>query len=297
MCNGERRVQDWTILQNDLMRLGQQQLFFIGGAPRSGTTWLQQMLDAHPDINCRGEGLLHQHLAAPLAKIMSERRAALAAKNAGLFRHTGGFLPPSPDDDAALLRMAVLLELRRQCGGGSYKAVGEKTPENVFFFPELKALFPQAKFIGIARDPRDVLTSAWHFFRGGSDDGAAKSDFIRLALPSLESGARAMLALVEANPADCVAVTYESLLQAPAPVLSHLCRFLGVTDDGVIVADCVARTRFAVSTGGRAAGVAQDRAFLRKGVSGDWTATLTPAMNAMVLDQLGWMYPRFGWTV
>ena len=152
------------------------------------------MLDAHPDICCRGEGLLRQHLAEPLAKVMAERRAALAEKNTALFRHTGGFLPPPPGDDAVLLRMAVLLELRRQCAGGSYQAVGEKTPENVFFFPQLKALFPQAKFIGIARDPRDALTSAWYFFRSGTGGDAAKSEFIRQALPSLNLGARAMLA-------------------------------------------------------------------------------------------------------
>ena len=101
---------------------------------------------------------------------------------------------------------------------------------------------------------------------------------------------------MESDPADCVAVTYESLLRAAVPILAHLCRFLGVRDDSEIIADCVARTRFAVSTGGRAAGIAQDGAFLRKGVAGDWTATLTPAMNEMVLDQLGWMFPRFGWT-
>ena len=33
-------------------------LFFICGAIKSGTTWLQLMLDAHPDIACRGEGHL-----------------------------------------------------------------------------------------------------------------------------------------------------------------------------------------------------------------------------------------------
>ncbi len=29
-------------------------LFFICGALKSGTTWLQLMLDAHPEIACRG---------------------------------------------------------------------------------------------------------------------------------------------------------------------------------------------------------------------------------------------------
>jgi hypothetical protein len=28
---------------------------------------------------------------------------------------------------------------------------------------------------------------------------------------------------------------------------------------------------------------------------GDWRSTLTPAMNALVLRELGWMFGHFGW--
>ena len=42
-------------------------------------------------------------------------------------------------------------------------------------------------------------------------------------------------------------------------------------------------------------GVEQNGAFFRKGVVGDWPATLTPEMDAMVRDELGWMFPLFGW--
>jgi hypothetical protein len=62
-----------------------------------------------------------------------------------------------------------------------------------------------------------------------------------------------------------------------------------------VVADCVAGTAFAAQTGGRPAGVAQDGAFLRKGIAGDWHSTLTPAMNEAILSVLGWMFPHFDW--
>lgn len=296
--NASTQNRDWPALQQDLVRLAGCQLFFIGGAPRSGTTWLQRLLDSHPEICCRGEGLFQKHLAEPLDSMVAQRREALAAKNAVLFRDGEGYPLPQPEDADALLATAVLLALRRQCGGRAWRAVGEKTPENVFLFARLKRLFAGAKFIGMARDPRDVLASAWHFFHragAGEDEAAAKRALVHSAFPSLQQGARTMLALVEAFPEDCLIVTYERLHAAPAPIAARLFRFLGVSDDEAVVAECVARTSFAALSGGRAAGVAQNGAFLRKGVVGDWPSTLSPEMNAMILRELGWMFPHFGW--
>ena len=283
----------WSEQQEALARIARRQLFFIGGAPRSGTTWLQQILDAHPDVSCRGEGLFLNHLAVPLEKLIAERRTTLEAKNTGLFRHTGGFPLPTPDDAEFLAGTAILLALQAQCAGAEPAAIGEKTPENVFFFPRLLRLFPQAKFIAIARDPRDVLTSAWHFFRHGGDD-AAKTDFVRGALPSLAQGARAMIAFADGHPDITRLVTYEQLQHAPAPVVAALFRLLRVDDGLETVDSCLARTSFAAQSG-RPAGIAQDGAFHRKGVVGDWRSTLTPAMDAMVVEALGWLFERFGW--
>ena len=75
-----------------------------------------------------------------------------------------------------------------------------------------------------------------------------------------------------------------------------LFRLLGVSDDAATIATCLERTAFATATGGRPAGVEDRHAFYRKGVAGDWRATLTPEMNALVLRELGWMFPLFGWT-
>jgi hypothetical protein len=90
-------------------------------------------------------------------------------------------------------------------------------------------------------------------------------------------------------------VTYEMLRQDPEPAVAGLFRFLGLADDIRTVRDCLQRTSFAAATGGRAAGIGKDGAFLRKGVVGDWRTTLTPEMNDLVLRELGWMFPHFGW--
>jgi hypothetical protein len=291
-------VRSWSDCMTELAELAQRQLFFVGGAPRSGTTWLQQMLDCHPDVSCRGEGLFLRELVVPMERLMSERASALDAKNQKVFRDGAGYALPRADDTEFLMATAILLALRQQSEGRVCLAIGEKTPENVFFFPRLKTMFPGAKLICIVRDPRDVLTSAWHFFHqgtAGEDEVAAKMEFIRGALAPLNDGARTMMALAERYPVDCLIVTYEGLLQAPATELARLFCFLGVSHGDATVADCVARTTFARMTGGRPAGVEQSGSFFRKGVAGGWTQTLSAEMNAIILKELGWMFPHFGW--
>jgi hypothetical protein len=291
-------MRSWIEHQTDITAVAAKQLFFIGGAPRSGTTWVQQILDTHPEISCRGEGLFHKRLAEPLEALMTERRGVLEEKNTGLFGHTGGYPLPEPDDTEALAGTAILQAMHRQSAGKTCRAVGEKTPENVFFFPRLKQLFPRARLIAIARDPRDVITSAWHYFHksvAGEDEVAAKLAFIQLALPSLAQGARSVIELGTKYPADVMTITYEKLRRTPELIVSNMFRFLGVSDASAIVADCVARTSFAALTGGRPAGVEQNGSFFRKGVAGDWTSTLTPEMNAIMMRELGWTFSHFGW--
>jgi hypothetical protein len=291
-------LPSWTESLDEIAAVASKQLFFIGGAPRSGTTWVQQILDLHPEISCRGEALFHKHLAEPLEAMITGRKEALTAKNSSLFRHTGGYPLPEPDDVEFLLGTAILTSLRQQSAGKACRAIGEKTPENVFFFPRLKQLFPRAKCIAVARDPRDVLTSAWHFFHtavAGEDETEAKTAFIRMAMPSLDQGARAIIDLAARYPSDVMTVTYERLIRSPQLVVSNMFRFLSVSDSSSIVADCVARTAFAAQTGGRQAGEEQRGTFFRKGVAGDWASTLSPEMNQLVLRDLGWMFPHFGW--
>ena len=67
--------------------------------------------------------------------MVAERSIALEAKNNRVFRHLGGYPLPAPDDTEFLLGTAILLALQQQSAGKSCLAIGEKTPENVFFFP------------------------------------------------------------------------------------------------------------------------------------------------------------------
>jgi hypothetical protein len=291
-------LRHWSERQAEIADLANRQLFFVGGAPRSGTTWVQHILDGHPDISCRGEGHFLHFLAAPMGAMMQRRREELEAKNTRLFKDTGGYPLPAADDFEFLVGSAILLALQQQCAGRSCLAIGEKTPENVFYFPNLKRLFPGAKFIGVARDPRDVLTSAWHLVHKPAvqeEEEAAKTVFVRRAVASVGEFLRAMLDIRQRYPNDVTIVTYEDLQRSPTPIVAGAFRFLGVTDAPDIVARCIGQSSFTAMSGGRPPGVERSGAFFRKGIAGDWVSMLTPEMNDFVLQELGWMFPHFGW--
>ncbi len=48
------------------------QIFFIGGSQKSGTTWLQLLLNAHPQVVCQGEGHITSHFAQLLLTILDK---------------------------------------------------------------------------------------------------------------------------------------------------------------------------------------------------------------------------------
>ena len=59
---------DFRAMHGELSALFGKQLFFIGGAAKSGTTWLQVLLDAHPSVSCTGENHFVTHLFPTLRK-------------------------------------------------------------------------------------------------------------------------------------------------------------------------------------------------------------------------------------
>lgn len=122
-------------------------IVFVGGMPRSGTTLMRAMLDAHPDVRCGEEtrviprvlGMRSQWEKSPLEK----RRL----DEAGVTREV---------IDSAI--KAFILEIMAKHGPAA-SHLCNKDPFTLKSSIYLSQLFPHAKFILMVRDGRAVVHS------------------------------------------------------------------------------------------------------------------------------------------
>lgn len=121
------------------------------GSPRSGTTFLGECLEAVPELSYHYEPLLTQWLAR-------ER----------------GRLGWSPARERAVYRGTYRWLLRAH-GEGDLR-FAEKTPRNSFSVSLLAELFPDASFVHIVRDGRDVALSLLRLPWFRADGGGAGAD-------------------------------------------------------------------------------------------------------------------------
>ena len=121
-------------------------LVFVGGSARSGTTLVQNMLDSHPSI-LGGPEFLHLPEFVKLRNNMQENV-------------TRGWIDQicSNADVDTRFRMLILDFLMPFAERHQAKFLSEKTPENVLVFPELVELLPKAR-IGSSRSARQTLNS------------------------------------------------------------------------------------------------------------------------------------------
>lgn len=187
---------------------------FIGGCPRSGTTLLRAMLDSHPSIVC-----------GPELRVLP----SLASLSADMRRVMGGALKQhyhlsAEDLDAIFARLiASFLEPLLVASGKA--RVAEKTPANALHFAELARLFPDAQFVQIIRDGRDVVASLLGM--GWKDKHGAPLAITRDPRSAARAWTAHVLAGRLAPPARYFEIRYERLIADPAAELRALFRFLG----------------------------------------------------------------------
>jgi hypothetical protein len=212
---------------------------FIVGAPRSGTTLLQYMLRAHPRISLpTGES----HFFIPLLRRAAEfgdlsRPEALRAVLRAMHARSADFLETDLHGlrfdvpalagklaDAGCATMpAVIAGLFELNAAGEGKARwGDKTPYYVLHMTRLKAAFPDAQFVHLIRDGRDVALS---LFDRRDDFRVYNSYFAgKYWQMYLEQGREQGRCL----PADAYhELRYEELIVDPEAALRQLCAFLG----------------------------------------------------------------------
>lgn len=121
------------------------------GHPRSGTTLLEQVLDAHSDIISAEETkMMHDEAYLPLIRDFPEGTSVLQALDS---------VPPSLIGQARENYFRCMeLFLHRQIGG---RLLVDKNPALNLMIPMVVRVFPETKFLVALRDPRDVVVSCF----------------------------------------------------------------------------------------------------------------------------------------
>ena len=254
-------------------------IFFVVGEMKSGTTWLMHLLNACDGVTCRGEdqfGILAKGMADLLNQYnqltAQERDRYPSAANACLF---------SQDDLPVLVKTAVQRTVFRdvpddQIAGSKFRSLFE----HIDLF---RGMFPAGKFIHIVRDPRDIAISYHHFSEN------FMTEAVRGQLGSLADSAKGIaqswtrtLTIVqrekEKNPEGIFELRYEDLKTDTAGKLSEILSFLGASLPDRAVADAVEEASFSKLSGGRRAGDEDTKSFYRKGVVGDWREKMDGAI-------------------
>ena len=192
----------------------------VGGCQRSGTTLLRVMLDSHPNIACGPETSL----------LTGGYRPEKLARRFDITPEAIAMLRQSAKDHAHFIEefFSLYAATRRK------PRWAEKTPQNVRHIDYIFAHFPNAKFIHVIRDGRDVVCSVRTHPRFRIVNGEKVPTNIRRPLaPCIDNWLRDTAAGMKSRGRpNYYEVHYEQLVESPEPTLRRLCEFIGEPWDG-----------------------------------------------------------------
>lgn len=274
---------------------------FVVSAPRSGSTWLKQSLNAHRQIHCTENRLFGPHFDVVLdgPQKIPRLRITTDAYVDSLFKSittdTFGISPQQAKRTFTRNIANAILKTEKTLSKRSI-IVDKFTPyvgTALAAVQELAETFPKAKFIHLVRDGRDVATSGVFHWLTKSIEGEEENPNVRKRseiyvhgspTESLErfftdteidewartwSEPNAAMAELGQN-RDVLVVRYEDMLKDHAGQLQRLFRFLSADSSPETIAHCVEGSSFQKMSGGRKPGQAVHTAHVRKGVAGDW---------------------------
>lgn len=319
-------------VRGDAPAAGSSPVFFVVGQKKSGTTWLMRMLDAHPEILCKGEGRFfgagwkrEALKAAGVEELPSSLYEALqGSEYLRLWVERSVWSRGDAADEHLnnVMRMVSDYFLEGELLKTGKTLVGDKSP---LLSPgtvrEIHEVYPEARVIHIIRDGRDAAVSAmhhtWNFGNVREDSKIARKReaYRRDPRELIESGegifagdllrkaAREWGSLVGATVEDGPKllgpnyreVRYEDLLERPEEEVEKLLEFLGARADVEAVGRCVGSASFEKLSEGRDRGREDSTSFFRKGVAGEWEGVFTRRDRRIFKEEAGELLIRLGY--
>lgn len=193
-------------------------LIFVGGAPRSGTTLIQRILNAHPNIYGGPE-------FDYIPSIVSLRNTIHKSIDVG---RIDIFLNRQDADRAIALFIKELLFAKKEKEAASF--ISEKTPANILHFTELIEVLPDAKFIFVVRDPRAIVSSMLEVRKKGVVTGFLRDlgSCVRYINKCWECGCTAMISTKKV-----VLVKYEDIVSRTDETVKEIFISLGLPQTAI----------------------------------------------------------------
>ncbi|MFG0246687.1 MAG: sulfotransferase [Phycisphaerales bacterium JB052] len=273
---------------------------FVVGCKKSGTTWMQALLEVHPQVCSRGEAGFAPLLATPM---FEQLNAYNQQQRAGAINTYSG------EDALTLARFAIdtlqrkWIDLLPEPEQREVRVIADKSPEHALSLDVLHAIYPEMKTIHIIRDGRDCLVSGWHYNMRGNTK-AFRSQFVSMeSYASYFAKSQWVPSITRAqqwgakHPDQYLELRYEALLASPDEQAQRIFDFLGVDTCQPVIEQIIERTSFKTLSGGRDQGETNNQSHFRKGTSGSWREELDERsvlvfeqIAGSMLDSLG--YPR-----
>jgi len=183
----------------------------IVGAVRAGSTLLRLLVDHHPEISLIGE-FEESVVLLPDSGELDVDEYCRRLEDFRAFRSSGVALPTDVKD----YRQAVQEILRERLSGSSARTVGFCVHTKPDRLPEL---WPEARYVHLVRDPRDVARSCI---------GMGWVGTVYHGTHYWLESERRIEAMRRRVPEDRVlTVKYEDLVRSPEAELRRVCEFLG----------------------------------------------------------------------
>ncbi|CDW57654.1 protein tyrosine sulfotransferase A [Trichuris trichiura] len=201
-------------VRNDFAYNNELPLIFIGGFPRSGTTLLRAMLDAHPDIRCGEETRIIPRILGMRSQWKKDPKEWHRLEEAGV--------------DDTVLDPAVssfILEVIVRHGPLAHRLC-DKDPFVLKSVSYLARLFPNSKFVFMIRDGRAAVHSM--ISRGVTVTGFDLKDY-RQCLTKWSATVAQMYRECQLAGGDrCFPLYYEQLVLHPEQSMRELLSFLDI---------------------------------------------------------------------
>ena len=196
-------------------------LIFIGGVPRSGTTLMRAMVDAHPLIRCGEETRVLPRVIFMRNQWMTNPKEAERLKSAGIDDHI---------IDAAITSFILEVIVRH---GKPAPHLCNKDPLILRYSNYVSKLFPNSKFVLMIRDGRATVHSI--ITRKVTITGFNLNSY-RDCLAKWNQIIESMLTqCMMLGSETCLPVYYEQLVLHPESQMRSILKFLNVSwDDAVL---------------------------------------------------------------